>query len=91
MIIQGVKAYCLRPLINTIFASHHKLNRKYTPTLIPLSRTFCDFQENNINSLISSEKVPQNLYVFVNLQWISVNKTYGSFGRKDAHRLIDTI
>ena len=58
MIIQGVKAHCLRPLINTIFASHHKLNRKYTPTLIPLSRNFCDFQENNIKLSISSEKEP---------------------------------
>mgnify|MGYP000011000995 CR=1 FL=1 len=56
MIIQRITAYCLRPLINTIFALHHKLNRKYTPTIIPLSRNFCDFQENDIALSIFSEK-----------------------------------
>jgi len=48
--------YCLCLLIDTIFALHYKLNRKYTPTIIPLSRNFCDFQENDIKLYISPEK-----------------------------------
>jgi len=48
----------LHPPINTIFASHHKLNSKYTPAIIPLSRNFCDFQESDIKLSISSEKEP---------------------------------
>jgi hypothetical protein len=56
--ISTSQAYCLCPPIDIIFTSRHKLNSKYTPAIIPLSRNFCDFQENDIKLSISSEKEP---------------------------------